>query len=136
MVCDNTSPESGVPVYEYSAEWETTICPKKNITLFVEADDGVRMWVDGKLCVDDWSCHSTMKHKVCNLSANTLHNVRIEYFQGGGEAALALHYTEQSEAENKSVYLPEGRWMNLFTGKAYDGGKTIKVKTTDVTQIP
>ena len=136
MVCDNTSPESGVPVYEYSAEWKTTICPKKNITLFVEADDGVRMWVDGKLCVDDWSCHSAMKHKVCNLSANTLHNVRIEYFQGGGEAALALHYTEQSEAENKSVYLPEGRWMNLFTGKAYDGGKTIKVKTTDVTQIP
>ncbi len=34
------------------------------------SDDIVRMWVDGKLCVDDWSCHSAMKHKVCNLSAN------------------------------------------------------------------
>ena len=32
--------------------------------------------------------------------------------------------------------MPEGRWINLFTGKAYDGGKTIRVRTDDVTQLP
>lgn len=136
MYCNHTSPETGVPVYDYSARLETTVCPKKDITLIVEADDGVRVWVDGKLCVDDWSCHAATKTEVCKLTANTMHKISIEYFQGGGEAALALHYIEQADADNKSVYLPEGRWMNLFTGKAYDGGKTIRVKTDDVTQLP
>ena len=136
MYCNQTSPESGVPVYDYSAKWETNICPKKDITLIVEADDGVRMWIDGKLCVDDWSCHAATKYKVCKLTANTMYKVQIEYFQGGGDAACALHYIEQANEDNKPVYLPEGRWMNLFTGKTYDGKKTIRVKVDDVKQLP
>ena len=43
---------------------------QNNIRVQFLSDDIVRMWVDGKLCVDDWSCRSAMKHKVCNLSAN------------------------------------------------------------------
>ena len=136
MYCNHTSPESGVPVYDYSARWETTLCPKKDIALIVEADDGVRVWIDGKLCFDDWACHAAIKSDVCKLTANTMYKVRIEYFQGGGEAACALHYTEQSDGDNKPVYLPEGRWMNLFTGKTYDGKKTIRVKVDDVKQLP
>lgn len=49
--------------------WEATYFDFDTDKLFL-SDDIVRMWVDGKLCVDDWSCHSAMKHKVCNLSAN------------------------------------------------------------------
>lgn len=85
MYCNHTSPESGVPVYDYSAKWETTLCPEKNIILIVETDDGVRVWVDDKLCVDDWSCHAAAKTEVCRLRANTMHKLRIEYFQGDGE---------------------------------------------------
>lgn len=136
MYCNHTSPESGVPVYDYSAKWETTLCPKKDIILIVEADDGVRVWVDDKLCVDDWSCHAATKNEVCRLAANTMYKLRIEYFQGGGEAACVLRYVKQADEKNKPVYLPEGRWMNLFTGKVYDGGKKIRVRTDDVTQLP
>lgn len=136
MNCNHTSPERGVPVYEYSALWETNICPKKACTLFVNADDGVRVWVDGKLCVDDWTRHSVTTHTVCTLEANTMYSLRIEYFQGGGEAALELYYSDIVDKAERAVYLPEGKWLNLFTGKIYDGAKTIRVKTDNVAQMP
>lgn len=136
MNCDNVSPEKGVPVYEYSAKWETSVCVKKDCKLFIEADDGVRVWVDGKLYVDDWNCHSATKYDLGKFKADEVHTLKIEYFQGGDKAVLRLLSTESYDLDSRKVYLPEGQWIDLFTGKRYVGGKTIKFKTDDIAVFP
>lgn len=132
---NHTAPEKEVPVYDFSAVFETKICPKNDVDLVVEADDGIRVWVDGVQTVDDWTRHSAMLFNAGTLKAGQIHDIKIEYYQGGGEACIALHYVLRSDVERRSLYLPQGQWMDVFTGKIYDGGKTVKVRRT-LTQMP
>jgi nitrous oxidase accessory protein NosD len=56
--------------------------------LVVTSDDGVRVWVDGRLAVDDWSIHAAKEDRV-PLSGGR-HRLRLEYFQNTGAAALEV----------------------------------------------
>ena len=132
---DHKSPEQGVPVYNFSARFETRLLPKDDVDLFVEADDGTRVWVDGKLVSEDWACHAANKVRCCSLAKGIVHSVKIEYFQGEGEACISLFYGKTIDKFARNVYLPQGQWLNLFSGKVSLGGKTIKTKTT-IAQIP
>ena len=134
--CDGTSPDDGVPVYDYSALFEANLLVKKDYRFYVEADDGVRVWIDNELRVDDWSVHATKRYDVGIVSANTMHKLRVEYFQAGGAARLNMFYTELADQISKAVYLPKGRWLNLFSGKIHEGGKTIRVKTDNLAAMP
>ena len=52
------------------------------------ADDGVRVYVDGAVVIDDWSRHApTERTAALKLAAGT-HRIRIEYFEGDGSATL------------------------------------------------
>jgi nitrous oxidase accessory protein NosD len=56
--------------------------------LVVTSDDGVRVWVDGRLVVDDWSIHSAKEDRVPLTGGR--HRLRLEYFQNTGAAALEV----------------------------------------------
>lgn len=56
--------------------------------LVVTSDDGVRVWVDGRLAVDDWSIHAAKEDRVPLPSGR--HRLRLEYFQNTGAAALEV----------------------------------------------
>ena len=52
------------------------------------ADDGVRLWIDEDLVIDEWHAYScgvpyTFERM---LSAGARHAVRIEYYENGGSA--------------------------------------------------
>ncbi|HYP74981.1 MAG TPA: PA14 domain-containing protein [Polyangiaceae bacterium] len=58
-------------------------------------DDGTRLWVDGKLAIDDWTPHSA--RETCadpvNWSAGSRHDLRMEYFERGFVASARLSWT-------------------------------------------
>ncbi len=57
-------------------------------TLRAISDDGVRVWVDGRLVIDRWTHHeSTVDHAPL---APGPHDLRVEYFQDDGWAELRL----------------------------------------------
>jgi nitrous oxidase accessory protein NosD len=56
--------------------------------LVVTSDDGVRVWVDGRLVVDDWSIHAAKEDRVPVTGGR--HRLRLEYFQNTGAAALEV----------------------------------------------
>jgi hypothetical protein len=61
-------------------------------TLRALSDDGVRVWVDGALVIDNWKPHESA------LDAATLsgghHDLRVQYYQAGGAYELRLDILE------------------------------------------
>lgn len=122
---NNSSPHESIPVYDYSARFITDLCFDEDITLVIASDDGVRIYLDGKMVFDDWNCHAFVKTDICLLKANQRYHLEIEYFQKGGDAGICLYYRRRFIENRRQIYLPEGRWMNVFDGKIYLGKKSF-----------
>jgi beta-glucosidase len=87
------SPGRGIPFDWYSVRWTgKLIVPAAGVTrLGVEGNDGYRLFVDGKLIVDDWvkrSFGSTLAD--VHLQAGSTHDIRLEYFESTGNARVKL----------------------------------------------
>lgn len=126
MYLNHVPPEKDVPIYNFSAIFETRLCFNKDVELIVDSDDGVTVEVDGVVTLEDKTFHSATKMKAGVLKAGQIHHVKIRYFQGGGEAAISLYYNEVDPKRNlnsREVYLPQGIWIDVFNGKEYLGGK-------------
>lgn len=54
------------------------------------SDDGIRVWVDGKLVVEDWTQHGPTPHDVDLDLAAGKHAIRVEHFEIDGWAALRV----------------------------------------------
>ena len=125
-VWNRKQPEKGVPVYDFSARFETQVMFAKDVQLIIRCDDGATVWVDGEKVFEDKTLHSAMSFPLCIAEGGKAHSVVIEYFQAGGEAAIGLYYKELERDNNVSVCLPAGRWLDVFDGRIYRGGRTIR----------
>ncbi len=135
MNLNHVSPANGVPVYNFSAKIRTKICVRKPVQLYIKTDDGATVFLDGKCVLEDKSMHSAMLFPLAMLAPNEDHSLEIDYFQAGGEAFLGLYAAEISNEGEKEVYLPAGRWMDLFSGTVYSGGRTVR-KKYDLKEMP
>lgn len=81
------SPDAKVPDDLFSARWTSTAhVPEGRYTVLVEADDGIRAFIDGKPALDDWSDHSARrKSATVSLSAGS-HDFTVEYYERRGSA--------------------------------------------------
>jgi hypothetical protein len=61
-------------------------------TFFTQANDGVRLWVNGVRIIDDWNNHATTVERqgTIRLTAGQLYDLRMEYFENLGPAAARL----------------------------------------------
>jgi beta-glucosidase len=87
------SPARGIPYDWYSARWTgTLVVPATGVRrLGVEGNDGYRLYVDGKLLIDDWAKRSFDARLVdVALAPGSSHDVRLEYFESTGNARLRL----------------------------------------------
>jgi hypothetical protein len=65
------------------------------------ADDGVRLWVDGDLVIDDWSAHAPewRRSALVDLVAGETYDLVLEYFEDGGGAEVYLYWSSYSQFE-------------------------------------
>jgi beta-glucosidase len=87
------SPGRGIPFDWYSVRWTGTLTvPVGGVArLGVEGNDGYRLFLDGKLIVDDWikrSYGSTLAD--VHLRPGSTHDIRLEYFESTGNARVKL----------------------------------------------
>jgi hypothetical protein len=52
------------------------------------ADDGVRLWIDGELLVDEWQPDRDEYHSPVTYLGTGYHDVVVEYFEATGEAEI------------------------------------------------
>lgn len=94
-----TAPPAGLPHDHYSIRWTGSLSVNQAgpYTFFVCGDDGVRLWIDDKLLVDDWNSHSAETHVArISLAANTRHQIRLDYYQSRNAARVQLAWAPPS----------------------------------------
>jgi len=52
------------------------------------SDDGIRVWVDDRLVIEDWSVHESRIHEAPLAAGGRSHRIRVEYFQRDGWTEL------------------------------------------------
>ncbi len=115
--------EIGSPADNFSARWSGTITPTEGVYICFFADDGVRCWIDGNLVVDGWSVYDTYL-TTPYLEAGKTYDIKIEYCEFGGNAHMLVG-TMPEEDDGREVFIPDGVWMDVWTGKEYTGPCTI-----------
>ena len=94
------SPGNGLSNDGYSARWTGYVEPRysETYTFHTVADDGERLWVDGKLLVDEWRGGSATEYTgSIYLEAGRQYPVQTEYFEATGRASVELLWSSASQ---------------------------------------
>jgi hypothetical protein len=128
------APHPKLPVDNFSIRWTGQIkVPNDHpYRLAVTADDGVRLWIDGKLAVDKWGPQDSVTTEApIDLAPGSTHELKIEYMELSFNAVCKLRWkpiTASSELSERDCWIPPGFWTDVWTGKRVMGPKTIRIK--------
>ena len=135
-----TGPAPGLPTTNYTARWTGTIAVPAaigDVVLAAVADDGARVWIDGRLVIDAWGPHdATTSLASAVLTAGQPHQLRIEYLQLEYSAVMKLQWRSvHAGSALRIAWLPPGNWMDAWSGGIISGPVMV---TNDVPldQIP
>lgn len=94
------APVDGMSQDNYSVRWSGVLLPRHDDEYVFEtlSDDGVRLWVDGQLIIDNWTNHAPrFDVGAVTLAAGIPVPIRLEYYQGGGGAVIRLFWSSPSQ---------------------------------------
>ncbi len=90
------SPGAGIPRTTFSARWTGTLTAPVtgHYTLSLAADDGCRLYLDGKTLIDHWfeSAGAPVSVEVALVAGHT-YALKLEYFQAAGKAFAQFNWT-------------------------------------------
>src|SRR5829696_8030515 len=90
------SPAATVAADGFSANWSGMIIPKasETYTFHVTSDDGVRVWLDGQLILDNWVVQSATEVTSIplHLTAGTMYWLKIDYFELHSAALIKVFW--------------------------------------------
>jgi glucose/arabinose dehydrogenase len=95
-----TTPDPFIAADTFSARWIGAVEPRftETYTFTTTSDDGVRLWVDGVLLIDQWNDHTAATHSAAvPLVAGRRHAIRIEYYQNSGPGSVRLAWQSASQ---------------------------------------
>jgi hypothetical protein len=123
---DDDAPVAGIDDDTFSARWETAAALDPGIYAFsVTADDGVRVYVDDQLLIDEWQEQSASTYTAFFTvsDADDVTSFRVEYFEAYGNAVLTASW----EPFNMDVSADD-----TWTGVYYDNiSLTPPIEATD-----
>jgi hypothetical protein len=95
------APVTGVKADNFSVRWTGNVqAPVTGSYRFsTVSDEGIRVWVNGQLVINNWTAHSTTTNTsaAIALTAGTRYTLTVEYFErtGGATAKLQWSYPGQ-----------------------------------------
>ena len=96
------SPDASISSDHFSARWTGQVQPQfsETYTFYTNTDDGVRLWVDGKLLIDTWQDQGPTEWSgTIDLSAGHKYDLRMEYDENGGGAVAKLLWSSASRGK-------------------------------------
>ena len=95
----DSPPDTPLSPDQFSIRWTGQVKAEHNetYTFYTWSDDGVRLWINGVLIIDNWTIHGTTEDLgTITLQAGEWYDLRLEYFEGGGEARMILEWSSPS----------------------------------------
>ena len=92
-------PDPSLPGDGFSIRWTGKVQAafSETYTFFTTSDDGARLWVDGQAVVDNWAIHGpTEDSGSIDLEAGQWVDLRLEFFEEGGDAVIRLEWSSAS----------------------------------------
>jgi len=124
---DPGSPDPSVPVDAFAIRWtgQVEAPASATYTFYTQTDDGVRLWVNNVLLIDNWTDHSsTLNQGSIKLTAGQRYEIKLEYYENGGGAVCQLSWSSPTMPRGviQSQYLwvgadrPNPRYPNPADG--------------------
>jgi hypothetical protein len=102
------SPDPSVPVDYFSARWTRYIqVAPGNYRFTATSDDGIRVSVDNKLIIDQWSIHAATTYTADLYLGDGHHFVVVEYFENNANAVARLSFAPVGSG-------PIGNWRGEY----------------------
>ena len=105
------SPDPSLGADTFSVRWTGKVVPafSETYTFSTTSDDGVRLWVNGRLLIDNWTIHGpTVDSGTIALEANRQYDLRLEYFENSGSSVIRLSW---SSAHQPAQVIPRERLL-------------------------
>jgi len=129
-VAGENSPDASINVNNFSARWsgDLEVDLTDTYTFHINANNGFRLWVDGRPIIDYWDNPTTSSRESdpIELAGGNTYSIRMEYFEGE-DAAIAQLFWESSTREQQII--PSGALqLPLKVGGAdpYNGATDVK----------
>ena len=92
-----SSPAAEVPADQFSARWTRYIDVTPATYRFtVTSDDGIRIWIDNELVLDEWYEHPPTTFTFDKYLGTGHHYFKVEYYENGGLAVAQLAWAEKN----------------------------------------
>jgi hypothetical protein len=89
------SPDPGMPADQFSARWMRQVRFEQGQYRFVvSSDDGVRLWVDGQLVINEWHDGTLADYAVDLDVSRGKHFLQLEYYENSGGAMVRLTWAK------------------------------------------
>ena len=87
------SPDPGISADRFSARWTRYIdVPPGTYRFRATSDDGIRVWIDGVLLIDQWYDHAALTNSAELYLGAGHHLVQVEYYENNGAALIELSW--------------------------------------------
>ncbi len=123
------SPHEDLPYDWFSVRWNGKIKGPKNgpVTIGIEGNDGYRIYLDGKLFIDNWKKQSyNTIVKPFEFEKDKEYDIRIEFFESAGNSKIKLVWDAGVEQDyqariNKAVTAAKNANVAVITAGINEG---------------
>jgi hypothetical protein len=96
-----------------------------NYRFHARVDDGVRLWVDGSLIIDEWRDSAPATYSADIYLGDGWHDLRMEYYERSGGALAQLAWERQGES------FPDWK-AEYYDNRKLDGDPVFVRNETDI----
>jgi hypothetical protein len=139
----NSSPVAGIGADNFSAVWtgQVQAAASGKYRFQTNSADGVRLWVNGQLLINDWKAHAqkTDTSLGVNLTAGQKYDIKVQYYDSTGGAVMQLLWrlpgqTTFGVIPQSQLYLPSitgtGLQATYYSNSNLTGTKVYRKDTT------
>ncbi len=91
----NSSPDASINDDDFAVKWtgEVEAAFTETYTFYTNTDDGVKLWVNDRLIVDNWTDHGTIEDKgTIDLAAGQTYSIEMWWYERDGGAVAELRW--------------------------------------------
>jgi len=127
-------PDEAVPADDFSIRWSGQLLPPASGSYRIEAaaNDGVRLYLDGKLLLDHWQDSDRLRADGVDvqLQAGRAYDLRLEYYEAGRDAGVRLAWRQPGARPPLQEALDAARRADVVV---FVGGLTGDVEGEEMT---